>query len=95
MDAKKLLENMWLDYIKLNPLAQKISGLFEDQGEVIINDHIALRTFAHDKTGIKVLAKQFLDSGYKANGEYRFEKKKLYAQHFEHPELPRVFISEL
>jgi len=40
----------------------------------------------------------FLEAGYIPKGEYRFEKKKLRARHFEHPgdpELPRVFISEL
>jgi hypothetical protein len=95
MHAKDLLDNMWQDYIQLNPLAQQIADLFTAEGEQIVNDHIALRTFAHPKLGIDVIARIFLDSGYTEKGEYHFAMKKLYAKHFEHPELPRVFISEL
>tara|TARA_B100001971_G_scaffold215182_1_gene259216 strand:- start:160010 stop:160813 length:804 start_codon:yes stop_codon:yes gene_type:complete len=93
----QLLDEMWKDYIKLNPGAQKIVELFEARGDKVINDHIALRTFNLKKVGIDALAKPFLASGYVESGEYHFEEKKLYAKHFQHPDKtkPKIFISEL
>lgn len=93
----RLLDKMWQDYIAINPLALKIYDLLMAEGEVIQNDHIALRTFNHPRVGIDVLAKPFLDSGYEYGGDYQFKEKKLYAKHFQHPDLPlpKIFISEL
>jgi hypothetical protein len=92
-----LLDKMWTDYVDINPLAQKISDLFIQQGETIQNDHIALRTFNHPRVTIDVVARPFIDSGYKYAGDYNFPEKKLYAKHFEHPDsvFPKIFISEL
>lgn len=92
-----LLTKMWNDYIELTPQAKKIVELLESRGELVENDHIALRTFDIPEVCIDVLAKPFLDSGYVEGGDYHFEEKKLYAKHFEHPNksLPKVFISQL
>lgn len=92
-----LLDKMWQDYIQINPLAQKISDLLTKQGNVLQNDHIALRTFNHKRLGVDVMARPFLESGYKYGGDYHFPEKKLYAKHYEHPDhsLPKIFISEL
>jgi Domain of unknown function (DUF1338) len=92
-----LLDKMWVDYINMNSQAKKISDLLTNEGEKILNDHIALRTFNHPRVTIDVLAKPFLDSGYKYSGDYHFPEKKLYAKHFEHPDrsFPKIFISEL
>lgn len=92
-----LLDKMWQDYIAINPLAKKISDTLEAQGEKIINDHIALRTYNHPRVSVDVLAKPFLESGYQYKGDYHFPEKKLYAKHFEHADssLPKIFISEL
>ncbi len=97
MQIEKLFEVMWGDYIKLNPQAQRIVDLLTSEGEEVVNDHIALRTFNHSKVGIEVISQPFLVSGYYEAGEYHFEEKKLFAKHFEHPDksLPKVFISEL
>ncbi len=88
---------MWADYIIMNPQAEKIYQLFSQNGENVMNDHIALRTFNHPKLGIKSFSNVFEKLGYKYAGEYFFKEKRLYAQHFEHPEstLPKIFISEL
>lgn len=93
----KYLTLMWHDYCQMTPQAQKISDLLTSEGEQIINDHIALRTFKHPKLGIKSLSNFFEKYGYTTKGEYFFKEKKLYAQHFEHPHplQPKVFISEL
>lgn len=92
-----LLNAMWVDYCKLNPSAQRIYDLFTLQGETVLNDHIALRTFNHPKLGISSLAKTFLEYGYREKGDYVFKEKKLYAKHYEHADanLPKIFISEL
>jgi hypothetical protein len=94
---KELLQAMWLDYCDLNPAAKRIYDLFTAEGENVLNDHIALRTFNHPSLGIASLARVFEKFGYRANGEYFFKEKKLYAKHFEHGDLdlPKIFISEL
>lgn len=92
-----LLDKMWQDYIQINPLAQKISDLLAEQGQPLQNDHIALRTFNHKRLGVDMMARSFLESGYKYCGDYQFVEKKLYAKHYEHPDrsFPKIFISEL
>jgi hypothetical protein len=92
-----LLARMWADYIALNPEAKRIHDLFTSRGEVVVNDHIALRTYGHPKVGLEVLARPFLRSGYEEKGRYRFPEKKLVARHFEppRPDLPKIFVSEL
>jgi hypothetical protein len=94
---QSLLQAMWVDYCDLNPSARRIFELFTEAGETVLNDHIALRTFNHPKLGIKSLAKVFEKYGYEAKNEYFFKEKKLYAKHWEHPDLnlPKIFISEL
>lgn len=97
MGLNQLLTKMWQDYCDLNPAAKRIYDLFTAEGETVLNDHIALRTFNHPRLGLKNLAQTFEAYGYKAIKDYRFEEKKLYAKHYEHPDesLPKIFISEL
>ena len=97
LKLNKLFDKMWLDYIAINPLAQKIHELLVSRGEIISNDHIALRTFNHPRVCIDILAKPFIESGYFYVSDYHFPEKKLYAKHFEHKEshYPKIFISEL
>lgn len=97
MNLNELLSNMWADYCVLNPAAKRIHDLLSNQGEEVLNDHIALRTFNHPALGIESMAKQFKTWGYVEKGEYTFTEKKLYAKHYEHPDetLPKIFISEL
>jgi hypothetical protein len=88
---------MWVDYCDLNPAARRIYDLFVEEGETVLNDHIALRTFNHPRLGIESLAKTFKKFGYQEKGDYIFVEKKLYAKHYEHADksLPKIFISEL
>lgn len=93
-----LFDALWQDYIQITPSALKIQQLFQQgQSAAIKNDHIALRTFKHEKVGLQKLARHFTDLGYFANGDYVFTKKHLDAHHFEHTDkdAPKVFISEL
>jgi len=98
MTHKDIFERLWKDYTSQNPDTKKVYDLFISEGETVINDHIAFRTFNHPSINVDVLAKVFLKNGYEFKGDYRFEQKKLLAKHFEHttdPDAPRVFISEL
>ena len=92
-----LLDKMWDDYTTMNPQALQIYQLFQEQGDQVQNDHIALRTFNHPTVNIDVLAQPFLDSGYTYQQDYHFTEKKLYAKHYQHPDeqYPKIFISEL
>lgn len=94
---EQFLLKMWADYSDMNPQASKIYNLLSQNGESVVNDHIALRTFNHPKLGIQSLACPFENMGYVASGEYFFKEKKLYAKHYEHDDksLPKIFISEL
>lgn len=94
-----LFSNMWNDYVSITPSAHKIHMLLagEENNNDIVNDHVAFRTFALDKTSLDKLAAHFLALGYEEKGDYDFEAKKLTAKHFEHADdtKPKVFISEL
>lgn len=98
MNYKEIFEKLWIDYIRTNPHAEKVYDLFVAEGEEVINDHIAFRTFNDKRINIEVLSKLFIESGYIEKGTYHFENKHLFAKHFEHntdKNAPRVFISEL
>ncbi len=95
---KSLFDALWSDYTQRNHAAQTIHDLFVAEGEDVINDHIAFRTFDHEKINVGVLSQAFINVGYRQMGEYHFEEKHLYARHFELPGndfAPRVFISQL
>ncbi len=91
----ELLEAMWLDYTEINPQAKKIHELFASRGETVVNDHIALRTFNLPPINIDVLARSFVQFGYRQRGNYEFPDKRLVAKHYEADSRPKVFISEL
>ena len=98
MNHSDLFDRLWKEYTSKNPSTGKVYDLFRAEGETVINDHIAFRTFRSPAIGVEKLATVFLKNGYEFRGDYHFETKKLYARHFEHKtdmEAPRVFISEL
>jgi hypothetical protein len=94
---ERLLAALWDDYVAMTPQAQRVHALLAARGDDIINDHIALRTFALDPVRLDVLARPFVACGYVGEDRYVFPEKKLVARHFRHPDsrLPKVFISEL
>lgn len=98
MKLDYIFGKLWEAYSSQNPAVQQVYDLFVSEGERVVNDHIAFRTFDDPRIGIDALAKPFLENDYVEKGTYHFEEKKLFAKHFEHktnPEAPRVFISEL
>lgn len=98
MDAiRDLIRRLWDDYAAINPQAAAIHALLAGEGEAVVNDHIALRTWGDPRVGVAALARPFVRAGYREAGRYRFAEKRLVASHFAHedPSLPLVFISEL
>jgi Domain of unknown function (DUF1338) len=98
MNLENILNRLWTDYADQNPSAGKIFKLFTDEGETVVNDHIAFRTLDNPLINIEVLVRQFINNGYVPKGEYQFKDKHLFARHFELPSditKPRVFISHL
>src|SRR6476620_10031073 len=104
MSTQNIFENLWNDYITLNPEAKRVHDLVlreeKRSGRNISrleNDHVAFRTYKNARIGLPTFVKIFEKHGYSVKGEYYFKEKKLYAQHMEgnSPEQPRVFISEL
>ena len=98
MEMNELFEALWNEYSLMTPSAKKIRRIFEDRGETVLNDHIAIRTFNDPRVNIEVLAAPFKKLGYIEKGEYVFKEKKLFAHHYEHPDhhdAPKIFISEL
>lgn len=98
MNTKEIFERLWKDYSALNPSVKIIHDLFTREGNEVVNDHIAIRTFDDPRVSVDVLSDVFLKNGYKEAGNYKFPAKKLYAKHFElkgHHKAPRVFISQL
>ncbi|WP_100642678.1 DUF1338 domain-containing protein [Alteromonas facilis] len=95
--VESLFDALWQDYVAITPSAKEVHKLLASDGEEIINDHVAFRTFNRAKINLDKLAAHFLALGYEAKGDYNFEAKKLTAKHFEHPntQYPKVFISEL
>jgi hypothetical protein len=91
-----LFNQIWQQYLSVTPSAKNIHQLLGD-GNDVINDHVAYRTFNHPKVNLEKLAKGLIKMGYSECGQYDFTAKKLDAKHFEHPNstMPKVFISEL
>jgi hypothetical protein len=98
MNLERIFKRLWIDYVTQNPSAGKIYNLFLQEGEEVINDHIAFRTLDYPEINIDILAKPFLSNGYVVKGEYLFKEKHLFARHFESEKdlkAPRIFISQL
>lgn len=98
MELNAIFSRLWDEYSGQNPSAAKIFGLFKDEGEEVVNDHIAFRTLDYPEINIDALAQPFMQNGYVARGEYEFDEKHLFARHFELPSdknAPRIFISQL
>jgi len=92
----KLFNNIWQQYLAVTPSADNIHQLLGN-GNDVINDHVAYRTFNLEKVNLEKLASHLLTIGYTECGQYDFAAKKLTAKHFEHSNdtMPKVFISEL
>lgn len=97
MTIGELLDVLWRDYVASTPQAERIHDLLTARGELLCNDHIALRTYGVAGLEIDALARPFEALGWRARDRYQFTEKHLRARYWQHddPALPKVFISEL
>ncbi len=99
MDIGAFFAHTWARYSLLTPDAFAIRELFSMHGEVVLNDHVAYRTFNIPEMGRTALGNFFEQYGYvRAPNELFFPEKKLVASYYLPPAgklLPRVFVSEL
>jgi hypothetical protein len=99
MDATNFFNALWQQYIAKTPQAELIHKSLIDQGERVVNDHVAFRTLKSSKIGIAACEPVLAQLGYLPAGEYRFEDKHLYAKSYEHQDSasshPKIFLSEL
>lgn len=99
--ATYLFNNLWEQYKERVPYANKYAMMVTKKGGQVVIDHIAFRTFnthtGEQPEGIRALRHILISLGYKIVAKYRFQKKKLNAVHFEHPDetLPKIYVSQL
>ena len=94
MKFEQLIEEFLISYISITPSVKKINKIVNQK---IVNDHIAFRTFSHDKTSIDNQKVYFEKFGYKKKGIYSFKDKNLRAIHLENKnsKYPKIFLSEI
>jgi hypothetical protein len=88
---------LWDDYIAMTPQASRIHQALVADGETIVNDHVAFRTFDRGPIRLAALEPHLLALGYTRLESYDFAAKKLSAWGYLPPrdDQPRVFLSEL
>lgn len=97
MTVAELLDVLWRDYTAATPQAARIRQLLTQHGELLCDDHIALRSYGAPGVGMAALARPFEARGWHARERYRRAGGHLRACYWQHddPALPKVFISEL
>lgn len=97
MTVAEILDALWCDHVALTPHAARIHRLLTERGELLRNDHLALRTCGAPGIGIDVLARPFESLGWRPRDRYRTRGKHLRARYWQHddPALPKLFIAEL
>lgn len=96
-DVAALLDALWANYTEVTPGAAHIHAWLAARGDVIINDHVALRTFGIPGIDRAALARPFEALGWQRRDTYWFADKHLVASYWQHADagLPKIFISEL
>jgi hypothetical protein len=96
--SAELLELLWRDYVAATPQAEGIRGLLAARGEILANDHVALRTFGAPRLGLGVdaMARPFEALGWWPHEHYQF-RGDVRGRVWRHADaaLPHVLISEL
>src|SRR5689334_580286 len=94
--AAELLDVLWRDYVAVSPQAEGVRDALVARGEILSNDHVALRTFALPCVGADALAQPFELLGWRrrAPDQIHGGVRACCWQH-DDPALPGVMISEL
>ncbi|QFU02833.1 hypothetical protein FIU83_14400 [Halomonas sp. THAF5a] len=97
MSLEQFFARLWDDYTAMTPQASRLHAALVADGETIVNDHVAFRTFDRGPIRLAELEPHLLALGYTRLEPYDFEAKKLRAWGYLPPrdDQPRVFLSEL
>lgn len=97
MQIHDFFQSLWHQYIEITPQALFIENLFKENGETVINDHVAFRTFDRCSFDLQAFKRVLKHLGYHAFDEYKFPLKHLDALAFKHESLavPKIFVSEI
>lgn len=97
MDVSMFFQRLWEQYTAVTPQAQRIFEAVQARNGVVVNDHVAFRTFRHSPLDIAHLEPLLAQLGYAPFDRYRFPQKKLEAIAYRHPDplQPKIFLSEL
>lgn len=98
MTPTDFFASLWDRYTQVTPQAHSIQQLFKQQGETVLNDHVAFRTFNNSPISLEKLEPQLEALGYQAYGAFVFESKHLKARCYKHTtevDSPKIFLSEL
>jgi hypothetical protein len=92
----ELLDVLWRDYVAKAPQAAGIRSVLTGRGEILCNDHVALRTFALPGIEGCVLARPFEALAWQPRERYEFPGG-VRARAWRHDDrtLPGILISEL
>lgn len=99
--TKRLFDALWSQYVRRVSYAGTYADMVLKNGNRVVTDHIAFRTLnthtGEQPDGIKGFSHILKCLDYTPAGKYKFNRKKLSATHFEHPdnEFPKIFVSQL
>jgi hypothetical protein len=68
MNQSQIFSRLWDDYTTQNPEVKKVFDLFVSEGETVVNDHIAFRTFDDARINVEMLSQIFLQAGFVEKG---------------------------
>ena len=98
-EIQALFDKLWEPYYRQNPQVPQIYRLLtaREKTDTLYNDHIALRTFGHERINLEVLSRAFTTLGFSEQDQFELTDKHVFAKYYRHPsdQWPRVFISEL
>ena len=97
MNIQLFFQHLWDQYTAVTPQAQRIHDAVGARNGVVVNDHIAFRTFRYAPLDLVHLQPLLESLGYQPFERYQFRQKKLEAVAYRHPDpqVPKIFLSEL
>lgn len=97
MNIDTFIEQLWKSYQDVTPQAAAINNFFIENGERVINDHVAFRTFNQSPVNLDAIGEILEQFGYQYDESHLFAEKKLKAFSFlpPHQNQPLIFASEL
>src|SRR5256885_5395005 len=94
--AAELLAALWRNFAGAAPHAEALCYALAERGEILSNDHVALRTFALPGLDAEALARPFEALGWRRCAAHPGHcGQKAHGWQHDDPHLPRVMISEL